>query len=66
MATATVQWAAARQDTTVMAMATCDNDDNYDGVTTMTMATMATARRATGYDHDGDDDGGGATGDGIR
>jgi hypothetical protein len=27
---------------------------------------MATARWATGYDDNGDDDGGGATGDGIR
>jgi hypothetical protein len=27
---------------------------------------MATARLGTGYDDDGDDNGGGATGDGIR
>ena len=59
MATAMVRWGAAGQATTMktMAMATGD-DDNNDGATTTTMTTMATARQATGYDDDGEYNGG--------
>jgi hypothetical protein len=45
-----------------------DNDDNNGATmtttTTTTPMTMATARLATGYDDDGDNDGGGTTGNG--
>jgi hypothetical protein len=49
-------------------MAKCynDDDDNGDGETTTMTTTMATVRLATGYDDDGNDASGGATGDGIR
>ena len=68
MATATARWAAARWDMMAMAMATCNdnNNNNDDGATTTTMTTMATARRATGYGDDGNDDGGSMTGEGIQ
>jgi hypothetical protein len=51
-------------------MAKCNNNDNDNdngAMTTMTTTmTMATVRLATGYNDDGNDDSGGATGDGIR
>ena len=61
MATATARWVVARQDKTMTTMATGDDkdDDDDDSATMSTMKTMAMVRRVTGYDDDGNNDGGG-------